>query len=340
MDWIKKNYDQFTLALVAAATLGAGWLLYSSVTGFPDLFAAAKAVPVEDNHIVAVDTSKIDEAHQRFDKPTQWKRREIGKDKFLHSGLLFTSEPYYVKNGILTPPSGGILYNHSRTGEPMPNSWFMTNQLPVLDPAVPFEDPDADGFLNEDEWLYKTDPNNKESHPDYQSLLFFAQLEKVPFRFKFQAYDGKPTDDPKTITFQINPLDAGGRTKFVKIGEIIEGTNFKVEKFEFKEVKNPRTDEMEEVSELTVTNTETKESVALILNKVTDSPTRFAILAYFWGKKHGENAQGIRVRKQQEFALPPRIDKKDHYKLLDVTDAGAVIQLPDGKQYQVPPLKR
>ncbi len=341
MDWIKKNYDQFTLGLVAAATLGTGWLLYSSVNSFPEQFAAAKAAPIEDNHIVAVDTTKIDEARQRFEQPTQWKRREVEKGKFLHSGLLFTSEPYYVKNGVLIRPDDGKLYNHSRTGEPMENRWFMNNQLPLLDTTVPFQDPDGDGFLNEDEWLYKTDPNNKENHPDYHSLLFFAQWVKVPFRFKLQGYDGDGrSGDPKTFTFQVNPLDAGGRTKFVKIGETIEGTNFKVDKFDFKEKENPSTGDKDEVSELTLVNTETKETVALIYNRVTDSPTQFGDFAYYWNKKHGEAPQVFRVRKLQDFALQPKIDRADLYKLLDVNNEGALIQTPNGKQYQVPPIRR
>jgi hypothetical protein len=52
--------------------------------------------------------------------------------------------------------------------------------------------PDGDGFPNEDEWLYKTDPNVKESQPEFYTLLFLNRWIKVRFRLKFQAYDGDP----------------------------------------------------------------------------------------------------------------------------------------------------
>jgi hypothetical protein len=90
-----------------------------------------------------------------------------------------------------------------------------------------------------------------------------------PERFKFQAYDGTgPVDPPVSMTFQINPLDSGGRTKFAKIGDIIEGTQWKVIKFEFKEIKTPAGDP-EDVSELTVEHLQTKRAAILVLNKVT-----------------------------------------------------------------------
>jgi hypothetical protein len=202
---------------------------------------------------------------------------------------------------------------------------------------VPFQDPDGDGFLNEDEWRDHTDPNNKASHPPYHSRLFFRAIHNEAFRFKYLADDGDPKA-PESMTFQINPLDAGGRTKFVKIGDMIEGTKFKVISFEFKEMLNPRTQEKDNVSELTVENIETGDKVALVKGKVVDSPNRFGDFEYLWNKKHGEQGQVFRVPRLKEFVLQPDIEKR--YKLLDVTDAGAVIQTPEGEKYQVPPLQK
>lgn len=340
MDWIKKNYDRFTLALLALALLASAWVLWSNVNGFAGNFDAAMQTPVEDNKVVAVDTAKIDEARERFEKPVEWKPREAGAGKFLHSGLLFTSEPYYLnKVGQLVKPEGDALHNDSLTGKPIPNPWFMTNRLPLLDMSVPFQDPDGDGFLNQDEWRANTDPNNKESHPAYETKLFLRQWLKQPFRFKFQGSDYEPNAKLENVTFQINPLDAGGRTKFVKIGEDIEGTKFKVTKFEFKEVDNPGTGDTKDVSELTLTNTD-GETVVLILDRVIDSPTQFAEFEYFWGVEHGKPGAVFQVRKLQQFALKPKIDPKDLYKLLDVNHEEALIQRPNGENYQVPPVPK
>jgi hypothetical protein len=103
-------------------------------------------------------------------------------------------------------------------------------------------------------------------------LIFSAALSAAPpevtpgagARVKFQAYDGN-VQTPEKMEFQIN--SAGGRTSFVKIGEMIEGTKLKLEKFQFKEVKSA-TGEPQNVSELTVRDTVTGKAVVLALGKV------------------------------------------------------------------------
>lgn len=341
MNWVKNHYDQFTLAILSLGVLGSAYLLWSKTTTFEDTFAEAKAAPVMNNTIVAVDTAKIDNAQEHFQKPTTWKPRPVapGSKDLLHSGLLFTSERYILDKGVIKKPDVGNLYFDSLTAKPMENTWFLDAGLPLLDSSVPFQDPDGDGFLNEDEWRHKTDPNKKESHPAYETKLFLKQWLKQPFRFKFQAYDGEPSN-PKEMNFQVNPLDAGGRTKFLKVGEVIEGTKYKVTKFEFKEADNPGTGDKTEVSELTIENDETGDKVVLVLNKVIDSPTQFAQFEYFWNKPHNTAGLVFVVQKLKVFALQPKVDQKDLYKLLDVNEAGALIQRPDGQQYQVPPVPK
>jgi hypothetical protein len=88
---------------------------------------------------------------------------------------------------------------------------------------------------------------------------------------------------------------------------------------------------MDDVSELTVLNTETDEAVLLVLNKIVNSPDVFGIFEYEWPQP----TQDIRVKKLQEFALRPDTDKR--YKLVDINETQAVIQLPDGGKYTVLP---
>jgi len=92
------------------------------------------------------------------------------------------------------------------------------------------------------------------------------------FRIKFQAYDGDPKT-PEKMEFQINPLDAGGRTSFLKLGDFIDGTKLRLIKFEFKEVKNA-SGQREDTSELTVRDTVTGKAIVLPLAKVVDSPAK------------------------------------------------------------------
>jgi hypothetical protein len=84
---------------------------------------------------------------------------------------------------------------------------------------------------------------------------------------KFQAYDGDPRI-PEKMDFQLT-RPAGGRTEFVKIGDLVNGTNLRVESFQFKEVK--RADgKREDASELTLRDGVTRKAVVLQLQKVID----------------------------------------------------------------------
>ena len=344
MDWIKKNYDRFILAVFAVALIGVSVMLFISAQKFGDKFAEAMSPPAKSNKIPEVDTVRITEAKKAFETPTEWNITN-------HSGRLFTSEPYYVKDGKLERPRGGVIYTHSRTGDPIPNDFFTDNGLPLLDPNVPFADADGDGFLNEDEWYNggkgiakdettkgeSTDPNRKDSHPTYLSVLLLKNWVKVPFRLRFNAWDGDQKK-PEAMTFQINTLDLNQPTEFLQIGQTVRNTKFKIQKFVFKEVPNPSTGEKDDKSELTLVNSETEEQVTLILNTVVDSPNQFADFSYRWNKKHGEADYVFRVAKLKEFALSPDVTVK--YKLLDVNPENAVIQTPDGQKLTVPLLKK
>jgi hypothetical protein len=156
---------------------------------------------------------------------------------------------------------------------------------------------------------------------------------RVPFRLKFSSYDGDIKKDPKGTTFDyfLNTIDLGRRTEVLKIGDTVPTTHFKLEKFEYKMAKNPKTDEEEEVSELTVVNTETNDRAVLIYNRIVDSPEFRVLFDYEWP----EPAQGalkpieFQVKKAGEFVLRPNL--KDRYKLIDIKENAAVIKLPDGQ---------
>ena len=98
----------------------------------------------------------------------------------------------------------------------------------------------------------------------------------VPFRLLFNGYDGNPKKDaPDKFSFQINTIDLRQPSEFLKIGDTVTKTKWKLAKFEYKTVINPKTEEPEDVSELTLVNTETKKTLVLILNRVTDAAPMF-----------------------------------------------------------------
>ena len=94
----------------------------------------------------------------------------------------------------------------------------------------------------------------------------------VPFPFLFTAYAGDAKKDgPEKMEFQINTIDLKQPADFLKIGEMVSRTKWKLTKFEIKTVRNAQTGEMDDVSELTLTHTETQAEVVLVLNRVTDT---------------------------------------------------------------------
>jgi len=113
------------------------------------------------------------------------------------------------------------------------------------------------------------------------ALLFGSQLAAPPdeaapkapdakagSRLKFQAYDGDEKEQAK-MTFQINTLDIRQPSEFLNIGDTIRKTGLKLTKFVHKELKDPKTGEAKDVSELTVVNTTTGVETVLVLDKIT-----------------------------------------------------------------------
>ncbi len=335
MDWIKKHYDQFALALVALILLALSIMLVLKAKGFGEGFTAATATMVTRDKVPPVSLELIDEANKTLQNPPQWAEAESqvqGTEK--KRGSPFVSDLYVISKDTGTPkkPSGESFYVDSLTGKPIPNLWFINARLPLLEPNVRDQDPDKDGFLNEDEWRGGTDPNNKDSHPPYHTKLFVKQFIRVPFRLLFNSYDGDPKKDkPEKFEFGINTIDLRQPSEFLKIGEFVKNTKFKIEKFDYKTQKNPNTGEDEDVSELTLINTETQQPVILILNRVTDSPDYFMRFLYEWPSPPIE----FTVKKLQDFVLKPAVTEK--YKLIDSKEGSGLIQGPDGKQIEIVP---
>ncbi|HSI10841.1 MAG TPA: Amuc_1099 family pilus-like system protein [Chthoniobacter sp.] len=335
MNWIKKRYDQFLLALFTVALVACAIMIFLRVQSFGEKFNDAVSTVAPNNKVDKVKLDAIDDAQAKLQHPPEWKM-DTDKEGNLVRGSLFIAEPYIINSANVPEKSTeGYLYTDTLTGEKIPNRWFLNNNLPLMNPKAPFDDPDKDGFLNEDEYRAKTDPNNKESHPAYITKLFLKRFEKVPFRLVFKAYDGdaKKTKDYSKFSFQIDTLDRKQPSEFLNLGQMVPNTKFKLGSFEFKEQKNPNTGEMDDVSELTLLDTVTGDKVVLIYTKITDSPDVYANFEYEW--PNPAQPQIIRVKKLQEFVLKPEVDDAHHYKLVDISDDEAQIKLPDGRDYTV-----
>jgi hypothetical protein len=118
-------------------------------------------------------------------------------------------------------------------------------------------------------------------------------------------------------TFGINAIDLKQPTQFLKVGDIIPGTRFKIVKFTEKYHPNQYGTNVD-VSELTLEQEETKDNLTLIKEEIAISPESVATFVYSWGQ-----SREFQVRKDQEFSLKPQ--EEIRYKLIDVQPTKAVI---------------
>ena len=325
MDWIKRNYDQFILALVSVGLLVLSGFLISSAIAFQGVFAGIRGEVIHHNEIPPVDMSGLQDAVNAVQTPGTWEVSDT-------EGSLFVSVPYIVVNGLPVDTRNSLTPLHP----PVPNKWINAHKLDILDNNILNEDPDGDGFTNLEEWRNlkgdgtdSSDPQDAKSHPPYYTKLRLVQFIKQPFRLQMEAYDGD-VKKPETMSFQIKTLDVNQPSQFRKIGEMIEGTKFKVIKFMYKSVPDPGTGGERDVSELTVENTENGDNVILVLEETANSPDSYALFRYLW------NNSGIEVKKGREFVLLPDADLR--YKLIDIKETQALIQTPSGQQVRVPHL--
>jgi len=320
MDWIKKNPEKLALGVVATALLASSVLLILKANGFQDVFANISGQAPSNNNLKPIDTSALQSAENSLTKKATWDD---------HKKSLFVSQLYILnQEGKLVQPdtdTGSMIH------PPVPNSWFKEHDIDVLSPTALTDDPDTDGFTNLDEFEGKTNPQDKNSHPPYITKLRLAQFIQKPFRLVWKAYDGDPKN-PDSLTFQINTVDVRQPTLFLQLNAPIPGTKFVIKHFELKTSENASTGATDDVSELTLQNSETGDKIVLVLNKLTDSPDSYALFTYLW------NAKQFAVKKNQTFSIEPEGAIK--YKLIDITNTEATIQSPSGEKITVPALNK
>ena len=137
-----------------------------------------------------------------------------------------------------------------------------------------------------------------------------TKFVRIPFRLRYDAGTGP---------FQINTVDLDQPTQFLKIGDMVKGTKFKLTKFEPKRGMEDGINK--DLSEVTLTNVETSETIVLPKQKEVDSPTTYAVLTYLWTGKP------FAVKKNGEFMLAPE-DKPGStvkYKCVEISDTEAKI---------------
>ena len=320
MDWIKKNYEKALLGAFALLLLAMSAILIFKALGFQDTFANIREEVAHSTKIDTLEMAGIEQANAALQKPAAWVAKQGG-------GSLFVSRKYIVKQEKLIDP---LEEGSEMLHPPVPNEWFTDHNLDILDTEILARDADNDGFSNLDEFLGKSDPGDKSSRPPYISKLRLEKFIKQPFVILFASYDGEESK-PAEMTFQVNAVTAKKPSQFLKIGDLIAGTKFKILKFEKKNQVDANGVE-KDLSQLTIQHGETNDLLVLTLQKYADSPDSYALFKYLW------NNESITVKKDKNFTLKP---DNEEYKLIDISDAGAVVKnLKTNEEIKVPRLEK
>jgi hypothetical protein len=302
MTWIRKHYD-LVAVLVAALFLSiSACLIIRGVSQFSENLALPGPPPPKPA-LPPPKAVEMEQAAERLRQPAQW--------TFSGRSGLFVPEKHFIDaSGLPTT------LQTTEVHPPVPNEWLEEFGLPIADGDVLTQDPDADGFSNLEEWQNHTKPVDKNSHPGFVAKLKMKSFVQEPFRLVFASRVGD--------TFAINSNDLKEPTQFLKLGDSIRSTKFKLLRFAEKYEANQYGTKVD-VSELTLENQENREQLNLVKEKIMISPESVAHFVYAWGG-HREFA----VKKDQEFSLKP--EEQIKYKLVDVQSAKAVIvdtQRPD-----------
>jgi hypothetical protein len=295
LDWIKAHYDRAVLIAAAAFLFISAIAIWWSVIQFGNRLVTAQQPRAKTASQPAVAV-ELDRAAEQLGNPAQWKGRT-------RSGL-FVPERHFIG-----PDGLPATLQNTQVHPPVPNEWFEKYGLHIEDADILDEDPDKDGFTNLDEWQGGTDPTDPSSHPDYLTKLHLVSATEEPFRYMFSS---RMKD-----TFGINDIEQSEPTQFLKVGDVVRGTNYEIVKFTEKHERN-QYGINEDVSELLLEHQQTHAQVTLVKKKVATSPQSVATFVYTWGGR-----REFEVRKDQEFSLKPNEQIK--YKLVEVQPDKAII---------------
>ena len=305
MEWVRANYDRVAAFAGSLFLLVCAFLIWRNAATFDANFATLQPAAPPKTAAPPPKAVEMDAAAQKLRQPPQW--------TFSGRSGLFVPEKHFIgPNGL------PATLQTTEVHPPVPNEWLEQFGLPIAEADVLSQDPDADGFPNLEEWQGRTNPTDQNSHPPFIAKLKMKSFTREPFRLVFSSW----TAD----TFGINSSDLREPTQFLKLGDMIRGTKFKLIDFVEKYERNQHGTDVD-VSELTLENQETGERLTLVKEKIMISPESVANFVYSWGQR-----REFSVKKDQEFSLPPQ--EEIRYKLIDVQPDKAVIvntRQPDEK---------
>ena len=256
----KKNFVQahwdWLLAAFSAVWLVGGGVFLCGTNGMDPEEAAAEAKAEasrrtsSESGVKEADLLVFSAATRAARKPMTVEVPEEGKESFLSSerrvkcvnaecerAIVFGSETCQFCNASQVSQKEVV---YDADGDGLPDEWEKKYGLSPSNKDDAAEDLDGDGFTNIEEFNAKTDPTDKNSHPDYlDSLKVIAPLDETYLPFVFKKANKIPSGwrleffDPK----KKNDYGLVGKTVTAKIGEEIDKYGYKAVGYTPKMIK-------------------------------------------------------------------------------------------------------
>ncbi|MCG8599982.1 MAG: hypothetical protein MI807_07570 [Verrucomicrobiales bacterium] len=312
-----KAWDKIILVVVSLVVLGLSGLFVMKALGFSELFTMETANPKND--LPEVDINRVKGAGAILGGTFLWNTPEKGAPA-VKPVPLFVSIPIVESGGqmidMLDP-------NAPKLREPVTNSWLMANNLDYLNSNVLNQDPDGDGFSSIQEWEAKTGPTDADSHPPYASKIQMISRQQQEYKLKFASR-------PDSESFQVTRLPTARWPQrdnfYLKIGDVSEDKQFRVDSFEEKRARNNVGIDVD-ASVLTITYLPKEEQAQLIRNIDTVIPTYYAELAF---PLDPSSLSGNDRYVKEGDAFNIVIDPETKYRVVKVNENSVVISYQKG----------
>lgn len=309
-----KAWDKILLLVAGLAAIAGSAIFSMKAQGFAERFVLGKGNP--NDEMPETQQPRADLAKSLVEKSTLWKNSNKGVSNT--AVPLFVSIPLVEKGGEVI---NMIDPNSPPLRPPAPNAWLMEHNLDFLNAGVLSQDPDSDGFTSLAEFEAKTNPTDDKSHPPYASKLIFVSRQQELYILKFAA---KP--DPQR--FQVNRLPSAkwprGENMYVRVGEVSEDGQFRVDAFEEKRERNKMGIEAD-ASVIKITYLPKNEPYELKRGVDTQIPTYFAEMKFELDPQFQQY-----VKEGDTFNLVTDPDTK--YRVVKVNEASVVVTYQTGAE--------
>ncbi len=317
---LKNHWDRIVLIAASIAAIAcSGYFIYRSLT-FSKEFEAAEVARVDN--LKETGLTDLDAAAGLYRDGVKWVKPEGAWGLFRSVPIVLDAQGTARRVEADGPP---VL-------PPLSNTYILKHGLDITSPDLLRQDPDKDGFTNEEEFVGgETDPNDSADHPPTYTKLCLVELMPSDYTLIFETSTGNQHQIKR-----IRKTGSGEETNnfWVREGESFDvGNRFRLDRYERVMRENPRTGVQDDVSLVTITDTAAgaTQTVELERQKPFPLPTFTGIFRNALATEDGD----FKVKEGDSIILSNDPDSGP-YKVIKVTEDEAEIESPEGDRITVP----